>query len=136
MKKKQHKKQLQLICPYCNAPAKLMTNKEFFGDDAREPDEKLYVCSNYYKGCDSYVTTYKNTEKPKGIMANGEVRNLRIRAHKAIDKVIDSGTMTKNQIYRYLGIYFGDREFHLGKSGIYKCNETIRLMNKILEKKN
>lgn len=130
MKKKA--KQLDLFCPYCRARAKLVKQSEVYGSKAFNPDEYMYVCSNFNNGCDAYVLTHKGTTKPLGILANSEVRNLRIKAHRAIDSVIESGVMDKGQIYKYLETYFGQKPFHLGSSGIYNCQETIKLMKNIL----
>ena len=130
-KKKKKKKDKDMFCPYCGARAKLVTAKEVYGDKAQNPDDLIYICSNYGKSCDAYVTTYPGTDKPYGFMADSELRRMRITAHKAIDRVIDSGYMSKKAIYKYLGQKLCEPDFHVGKSGIYNCQKTIKIMNDI-----
>lgn len=47
-------------------------------------DRKLYVCHNY-PACNTYVAAHPNTDKPMGVPANGDLRNLRIQAHRKFD---------------------------------------------------
>lgn len=47
-------------------------------------DRKLYVCHNY-PACNTYVAAHPNTDKPMGVPANGNLRNLRIQAHRKFD---------------------------------------------------
>ena len=49
-----------------------------YGDRSRE--EYVYVCTNYPR-CDSCVGVHTGTKKPKGTLANSELRNKRIRTH-------------------------------------------------------
>ena len=49
-------------------------------------DRKLYVCHNY-PACNTYVAAHPNTDKPMGVPANGNLRNLRIQAHRKFDLI-------------------------------------------------
>lgn len=134
MKRQKKKKVYELYCPYCGAKARLTTCREIYGDTATEPDELVYVCGNYQKGCDAYVKTYKGTNKPYGNLANAQLRKRRILAHRSMDQVIKAGIMDKHTIYDYLETTFNTPrgKFHIGSSGEYYCDETIRIMNHIL----
>ena len=127
------KKIKEIRCPYCGAKAKLMTSREMFGEEAFDPERKLYVCQNYEKGCDSYVYTQKGTNIPLGQMADSALRAMRIKAHKAINDVVRSRKMSKNDVYKYIAAAMGYREghFHLAQSSYYNCQETIRLMENL-----
>lgn len=127
-------KKKDIYCPYCRAKARLTTFSEVYGEKATDPDEKIWVCGNFNKGCNAYVGTHKGTDKPFGQLANARLRRLRIDAHRAIDRVVEAGIMDKHTIYDYLETSFGFRrgKFHLGNSGEYYCQETIGIMNKIL----
>ncbi|MCD8109307.1 MAG: DUF3268 family zinc-finger domain-containing protein [Clostridiales bacterium] len=135
MVRKKQKKQYHLRCPVCGAPARLVESKDVFGKNALEPDRKMYICSRYKDGCDTYVFAQKGTSIPLGDMAGPEVRNLRIQAHRAINKVEELGIMGKDDIYSYLADRFGypQGRFHLAQCSYYGCKETVRILNGILE---
>ena len=59
------------------------------------PDNYLYVCSGY-PSCDSYIGVHKKTMRPMGTLANGDLRHKRIEAHRALNKVVQAGIMTKH----------------------------------------
>ena len=63
-------------------------------------DRKLYVCHNY-PACDTYVAAHPNTDKPMGVPANGNLRNLRIQAHRKFDLIWKNGIMTREEAYRW-----------------------------------
>lgn len=128
------KKQYELFCPYCGSRAVLSTYREVYGLDATDPDEKIYVCRNFRKGCNSYVRTQKGTDIPLGVMADAKLRNMRIHAHRRISEIVDKKIMDKRSVYHYLESSFGfaPGTFHLAASGEYYCMETIRLLDQVL----
>ncbi len=89
------------ICPYCGSIAIFRDGKYVYGDSSK--GEKLYVCSNY-PACDSYVGVHKGTSLPLGTLANSELRNKRIRAHKLFDSIWKNKLMSKKEAYRWIEI--------------------------------
>lgn len=69
-------------CPHCGAAMILRPASEIYHD--AKSDRKLYVCHNY-PACNTYVAAHPNTDKPMGVPANGNLRNLRIQAHRKFD---------------------------------------------------
>ena len=69
-------------------------------------DRKLYVCHNY-PACNTYVAAHPNTDKPMGVPANGNLRNLRIQAHRKFDLIWKNGIMTREEAYRWFADSFG-----------------------------
>ena len=69
-------------CPHCGAAMILRPASEIYHD--AKSDRKLYVCHNY-PACNTYVAAHPNTDKPMGVPANGDLRNLRIQAHRKFD---------------------------------------------------
>lgn len=132
---KKNKKQTQHIiyCPYCGAKADLVRARELYGEKAHQPEEYMYVCRNYKKGCDAYVTTCRGTKKPRGFLANGDLRNKRIQTHHWIDKVIELG-FSKNEVYEYLStkIPFVKEKFHVGESSEYQCQTAISILQEMI----
>lgn len=129
------KKKKEMRCPYCGAKVRLTTAAEVYAgkDVIYGPDEKMYVCSNYGKGCNAYVGTHKGTDIPFGMLADENLRRKRILAHRAMNRVIDAGILGKSSVYKYLADRFGMNQFHIGQSGDYYCDQTISIMNEIYE---
>lgn len=72
-------------CPHCGAAMILRPASEIYHD--AKSDRKLYVCHNY-PACNTYVAAHPNTDKPMGVPANGNLRNLRIQAHRKFDLTV------------------------------------------------
>lgn len=95
-------KKKQIHCPYCGAKASLRPASAVYGTATKVPDSYLYVCDRYPR-CDSYVGAHKRTKEPMGTLANGDLRNKRIQAHKAFDWMWKSGLIpyaVTKQIFR------------------------------------
>ena len=84
MKKKKTRRQQTIRFPYCGAIADLRPASEIYGDPNAEG--MLFVCRNY-PGCKSYVHVYPGTNRPMGPLANGDLRHLRIVAHRKFDLI-------------------------------------------------
>lgn len=132
-KKKKLKKtaQRQIRCPKCGAMAILKPASEIYGDCSRS--DQLYVCSNY-PHCKSYVSTYPGTNIPMGTLADGDLRNLRIQAHRKFDAVWKSGVMSRDSAYRWMADCLGIplRDAHIAMFGEYRCKELIRQCDIVL----
>lgn len=132
-KKKTRNRQRYLRCPYCGAAMTLRPAtdiyKDYFGDG------QLYVCNQYPK-CNTYVGTHPGTREPLGIPANGDLRNLRIRAHRTFDQIWQTGIMTRDQAYRWMADSFclKLKDAHIGCYSEYQCKELIRKCEIVLER--
>lgn len=91
-------------CPHCGAAMILRPASEIYHD--AKSDRKLYVCHNY-PACNTYVAAHPNTDKPMGVPANGDLRNLRIQAHRKFDLIWKNGIMTREEAYRWFADSFG-----------------------------
>lgn len=60
-------------------------------------------------------------------MADGELRNLRIQAHRALREIWTQGYMTKNSTYHWLSgkLALPEKETHVAMFSTYRCMETI-----------
>ncbi len=131
-KKKQSKTaQRRIRCPVCGGVGILRPASEIYGDPART--DRMYVCSNYPR-CRSYVGTYPGTNIPMGTLADGDLRHLRIQAHRRFDSVWQTGIMTRDGAYRWMADLFGIpmSDAHIAKLGEYRCRELIRACDRIL----
>ena len=132
-RKKQNIKtaQQRVYCPHCGAIATIRPASEIY----RDPNAtgELYVCSNFPR-CNSYVGVHPGTRLPLGVLANGDVRNLRIKAHRRLDKIWQYGIMTRQESYAWLAAKLGIRlrDTHIGMFGEYMCKAVIRECDAVL----
>ena len=132
-KKKLKRKANQLVrCPYCGSVAVLRPASEIYNDPGRT--DSLYVCG-HYPHCKSYVSVYPGTKTPMGPLANGDLRNLRIRAHRKFDRIWQLGIMSRQDAYRWMADYFclPLREAHIGMFSEYRCKELIKKCESVLD---
>ncbi len=131
------KKMKRIYCPYCGAQAKLRPASVVYKENTIVHDAFLYVCDRYPR-CDAYVSAHRDTKRPMGTLANSELRNKRIRAHKVFDRVWKSGLMTKWQAYKWLQATFGldEDEAHIAMFSEYMCERLIRECTQISGKQD
>ena len=97
--KQKAKNRKRIACPYCGGTAILRDASFVYGKDSLV--DKLYVCSHYPQ-CNAYVGVFRNTDIPKGTLADSELRNKRIRAHRSFDAIWKQGIMTRGQTYQWM----------------------------------
>lgn len=122
-----------LRCPHCGAAMTLRPASDVYRDCHN--DRKLYVC-NHYPACNTYVAAHPGSNKPMGVPANGDLRHLRIQAHRKFDLIWKTGIMTRENAYRWFADSFGMslRDAHIGMCGEYHCRELIKLCDEVLER--
>lgn len=118
-------RQVKIRCPYCGAHAVLRSSKAVYQSKAK-PGRHLFVCARYPL-CDSYVGAHEGTLLPMGTLANGDLRNKRIQAHRAFNRLWESGTMKKWQAYRWMQAKFGlcSQQAHIAMFSEYMCDQLI-----------
>ena len=118
-------KQVKIRCPYCGAQAVLRPAEAVYQSKAK-PGRHLYVCARYPL-CDSYVGAHEGTLLPMGTLADGDLRNKRIMAHRAFNRLWESGTMKKWQAYKWMQAKFGLRsdQAHIAMFSEYMCDQLI-----------
>ena len=123
-------KRLKIHCPYCGSLVTKRAASYVYGKNAK-PDTFLYVCDRY-PACDSYVAAHTKSGLPMGTPANKTLRNKRIAAHKALDKIWENGYMTKEQVYIWLQakLDMPANVMHIGKLNEYYCNRIIYECNR------
>ena len=130
--KQRKKTRKKVMCPYCGAPAILRDASYVYGENTLV--DKLYVCSHYPE-CDSYVGVFRNTDIPKGTLADSELRNKRIRTHRAFDAIWKRGIMTRGQAYQWMQHKFSltKEQAHIGYFSDYMCQELMSECQEVLE---
>lgn len=133
MAKHKKKKPKKIYCPYCGAIAVKRKAEDIYEDVSEESAAKeFWVCSRY-PTCDAYVTSGRDG-KPLGMLANKELRRLRIAAHQCFDEIYKNKILTRHQAYGLLADRFGipQRYAHIASFDTYRCNETIKMAQEIL----
>lgn len=126
-------KKTTIYCPYCGAKATCHPAKYVYGDAAKT-ENMLFVCDRYPK-CDAYVGVHKHNKQPMGTLANGDLRNKRIQAHKAFDRLWKSGLMTKWQAYKWMQgkLALPEQDAHIAKFSEYMCDRLISTCNQVYD---
>jgi len=122
-----------LRCPYCGSPVVLRSADGIYRENHN--DTKLYVCSKY-PVCDAYVRIQAGTKNiPLGSLANGELRALRIEAHRYFDRIHQTGLMSKQDAYAWLAtIVAAPMSYaHIGQLSEYYCRVVIEESKRFLK---
>lgn len=129
-------KRPNIKCPYCGSQAFLRPASVLNRHDPRYDNEKYYVCARY-PFCDSYVRAHADSQLPMGTLANKALRRKRREAHIALQSLLDSGLMTKKEVYRWLQVQMGlpEEEAHIAKFSERRCEEVIRLCRRFQSSK-
>ena len=119
-------KKINIKCPYCGSkallrPASIVRSRT-------TPGEEVYVCARY-PACDAYVSAHRVTHLPMGTLADKPLREKRQQAHIAMNRLWETGLMTKKEAYRWLQTQLGlpEREAHIAHFSEFRCEQVIRL---------
>lgn len=125
-------KRVNIKCPYCGSRAFLRPASVVYGIKAIDPVAPYYVCARY-PTCDAYVAAHKDTRLPMGTLANRDLRCKRIEAHRAFNRLWESGLMSKKQAYRWLqaSLALPEQEAHIGKFSTFRCEQVIQMCGNI-----
>ncbi len=108
-------------CPYCGRQAEYVDSKIVY----RRSYGMIYLCLN----CDAYVGVHRGTDRPKGRLANRELRYWKKAAHAAFDPLWQSGGMKRKEAYRWLASQMGlsPEETHIGMFDVQECKTVINI---------
>lgn len=113
------------ICPYCGKEAELKDSAIVYG--------RSYGLIWDCRPCDAYVGVHKSspTHKPKGKLANRELRRLRIQAHSVFDPLWETGRMSRSDAYAFLArvLNLVVSQTHISWLTTEQCNKVIRLFS-------
>ncbi len=123
-------KKHSVLCPYCNQQAVLRPANYVYGISPASTGKHLYVCRNWPK-CDAYVSAHRKDLRPMGQLANGELRNRRILAHRALERYRKVTGMNKQELYVWLRtkLYLHIDDAHVAKFSLEQCSQVIDLCN-------
>jgi hypothetical protein len=113
-----------MICLYCKKEAEWCSNEKIYG----RKYGKSYMCY-YCKPCDAYVGCHNNTKHALGIMANKELRKLRMECHKLFDKWWQ-GKSSRRCCYDWLQwkMSLSPQQAHIGMFDKEKCLKLLEIL--------
>lgn len=121
-----NRKKYNVFCPYCGRRAELVDSKSIYGRSCG----KVHLC----RDCMAYVGTHKGSNRPLGRLANAELREWKIAAHKAFDPLWMYGRFkgNRNGAYRWLSEQVGlpVNKTHIGMFDVPECRQAIGIINK------
>lgn len=118
---------ITVSCPNCKGKGHL--RPRVLVDKKSTNGELIYLCDNHTNGCVSYVGVHRGDNMPLGQMAGREVRNMRVQAHKLIDKFCTGPSDTRKNLYRLLGEKLGINNFHIARLNEKGCHDLFRLLD-------
>lgn len=129
---KRKMKQPEVKCPYCGRLAILRDASYVYKENAL--DKYLYVCSGYPK-CDAYVGVHAKSLRPKGSLANGDLRHKRIETHRLFDAIWKNGIFSRKEAYRWMQDTFSlnSSQAHIGQFSDYRCDCLMDECRKVLQ---
>ena len=115
----------EVICPYCNKPAQLVSSTVVYGRGRDYGNIWLCRCLPEL----AYVGVHAITGEPLGRLANKELRELKKKAHSMFDPLWKFGKMTRTEAYAWLSTRLGLSlaECHIGMFDEETCRRVIEL---------
>ena len=131
---------MSVICDYCGRSAKLITGQQLY---PHRPD-LAHIQAWQCKPCNAHVGCHDGTDKPKGRLANSQLRRAKIAAHAAFDPIwmdrfkwkseIDpkyKKSMARGGRYKKLAKVMGlpREKCHIGMMDVSQCYEVVKICN-------
>ena len=113
---------MDIKCNYCGKPTR-------FVDSALVYHGHSYGMIYYCADCQAWVGVHKGTDRPKGRLANEELRIWKIRAHGAFDPIWTNRKKKRSQAYKWLAEQMGlpEDETHIGMFDVEQCQQLDRI---------
>ncbi len=119
-------------CPYCGKPTEIVDSIKIY----RTSYGMVWICTNW-PFCNSYVGCHKDTNRPKGTIADHELRELRKECHALFDpqwlNTVDRKT-ARRRCYQSLSDRLNLRsdQTHFGMFDVDTCKRAIAILGKPL----
>lgn len=120
-----------VTCPYCEKPAELKKGSWLYPHSRHLHRKLFWVCQR----CDAHVGCHGVSSNPLGILANKELREMRIECHEAFDKLWHiEGGMSRDEAYQYLARQMGmtQKQCHIAKFDMEQCRQAIDFSNQYI----
>lgn len=122
-------------CPYCGSQARLVPSQRIYGPNSPSYGD-MWACANYPL-CNAYVGCHRGTSTPLGRLADKELRNAKMAAHAAFDRLWQtkarrdgiSRGKARGLAYRWLAEQMGiePTACHIGMFDPVQCRRVVEL---------
>lgn len=123
----------QVICPYCGNHASLVYKKDICKTlPTHKEDMLVWNCSP----CNAYTSVHKHSTKkyrPMGVLATANLRSLRYRAHRYLDKLWEGRDIKARQkAYKVVQDLFNmtEKEAHISNLTEEQCIQLISFLHR------
>ena len=117
---------MDVTCPYCGRKAVYTDSAEVYHGYSYG---MIYLC----RPCGAWVGVHRGTDKPKGRLANAELRKWKMAAHDAFDPLWQTGIFKRrrNAAYAWLAEQMGlpKEQTHIGMFDVAQCQKVIQIIN-------
>lgn len=128
------------LCPYCGTEIDLVDSSIIYRGKSYGP---AYVCGRF-PDCDAYVGCHPGTTTPLGRLANRELREAKVAAHYAFDRLwkrkmlrdhINQGS-ARRAGYLWLAEQIGipSKDCHIGWFDVAACRRVVEVCRPYLFK--
>lgn len=113
-------------CPYCDREPLLVKGDVIYPKRQDLVNNLYWLC----KPCDAYVGCHGDSSRPMGRLANAELRQAKVKAHKVFDPLWKSGRMTRRQAYAWLAtrLDIPRDQTHIGMFDVETCLKVVQIM--------
>ena len=128
-------------CPYCHANAALVKGltlyPRFLSTLVEDSLNKQYfwVCPHE---CDAYVGCYDGTQRPKGTLANRELRRERAITYNSLKAIWEKGFKAQQETYAWIREELGLSKIacHIGKFDMDLCKAVQEVVKQYMAAKH
>ena len=102
-------------CPYCTAPVHCV----------EAGGRATWECTK----CDARVGCHPNSTRPLGTLADEDLREARMKVHRAFDPMWQSGRMSRREAYKWLAkrMRLSEDEGHIGMFDRKRCRAALHV---------
>lgn len=114
---------VEVPCTYCEGQAELISSTRVYGG---RDYGMLWACLK----CQAWVGVHKGSTKPLGILANAELRTLKMRVHQVFDRLWKSGTVSRTKAYKWLAeqMQIPPNKCHIGMFNDVMCKRALEVI--------
>ena len=110
-------------CPFCDVKVQYVSNSEIYGKEYG--NGKCYLC----KKCDAYTGVHNNTDVALGVLANKQMRQLKIQCHEIFDKLWKNSRQ-RNEMYYKLSekMNISRKHCHFGHFDTEELKKALQIL--------
>lgn len=126
---------MRIYCCGCeqDVEAQLTSGREVYHHREDLWRKRVWQCPN----CKNFVGVHEGSKnnKPLGVIATMEIKQLRMAIHRRLDKLWKSGRMTRGECYAYMSRKLGHPYHTANLSSVRECLIALNAVKELMESK-